>query len=211
MNESVERFSTGVRFFDKRLGGGIPPGGLLALVAPAESQSELLFEELVRAQPMWYLSTICSDEDELREILDPTGNQAKDLTVDHVTPAELLEDTASFVSRIEPGSGVLIDTVNGLEAAPGEQYLAFLNELKRELRAANSFAVLHGLADDPTPAGRPLTLKRADDIWRLELAVSDEVVTRLVIPKSRDYRVLTEPVRLELVNEVVVDTSRNIA
>lgn len=62
LSQPVERFSTGVRFFDKGVGGGIPAGGLLALVAPASSQSELLFEELVRAQSVWYVSTVCSDE-----------------------------------------------------------------------------------------------------------------------------------------------------
>lgn len=211
MSPTDERFSTGVRFVDKRLGGGIPAGGLLALVAPAGSQSELLFKALASAETVWYLSTICTDEDELREIVDPTGDRAHDLTVEYVPPEALIDDPAAFADDIPPGTCVVIDTVNGLEAAPGEDYLAFLNRLKARLRATGSIAILHGLADEPIPEGRPLTLKRADHIWQLELAVSDELVTRLIIPKSRGYQVLTEPLQLELVDEVNVDTSRNIA
>lgn len=211
MSQSVQRFSTGVRFFDKRLGGGIPAGGLLALVAPASSQSELLFEELVSAESVWYLSTVCDDEEELRDIVDPDDERGDALSVDYVPPEALVEDPAAYVSAIEPETCVIIDTVNGLEAAPEEDYLAFLNGLKRQLRAADSIGVVHGLADEPTPQGRPLTLKRADHIWRLELAVTDELVTRLVVPKSRGYQVLTEPLQLELIDEVNVDTSRNIA
>lgn len=211
MSPTDDRFSTGVRFVDKRLGGGIPAGGLLALVAPAGSQSELLFEELASAETVWYLSTICSDEAELREIVDPSGDRAQDLAVEYVPPQTLIDDPAAFVADIEPGTCVVIDTANGLEAAPGEDYLAFLNELKSRLRATDSIAILHCLADEPIPDGRPLSLKRADHIWRLELAVSDEIVTRLVIPKSRGYQVLTEPLQLELIDEVTVDTSRNIA
>lgn len=211
MSPADDRFSTGVRFVDKRLGGGIPAGGLLALVAPAGSQSELLFEALASAEPVWYLSTICSDEDELREIVDPTGDRARDLTVEYVPPRTLIDDPASFVEEIRPESCVVFDTANGLEAAPDEAYLAFLNTLKARLRATGSIAILHCLADEPIPDGRPLTLKRSDHIWRLELAVGDELITRLIIPKSRGYQVLTEPLQLELVDEVNVDTSRNIA
>lgn len=211
MSPADGRFSTGVRFVDKRLGGGIPAGGLLALVAPAGSQSELLFEALASAETVWYLSTICSDEDELREIADPTGDRARDLTVEYVPPATLIDDPSRFADDVEPETCVVIDTANGLEAASDDAYLAFLNTLKARLRATDSIAILHCLADEPIPDGRPLTLKRSDHIWRLELAVADELVTRLVIPKSRGYQVLTEPLQLELVDEVNVDTSRNIA
>lgn len=211
MSGTGQRFSTGVRFLDKRLNGGIPPGGLVAFVTPSDSQSELLFEELVGAQTVWYLSTFCSDEDELREIVSPADGRSTDLTAEYVHPNDLLENPAEYTEQINPETFVVFDTVNSLEAGPTNQYLDFLNQLKKQLRAMDSIGIVHCLADEPKPESRPLTLKRADHIWRLELAVSDRLITRLVIPKSREYQVLTEPLELELVDQVVVDTSRNIA
>lgn len=211
MSQTEKRFSTGVRFLDKRLGGGIPAGGLVALVTPAGSQAELLFKELVSAQTVRYISTVCSDEDELRENVSPREGSPENLSVEYVTTETILDDPATHIESIEPGSFGVIDTVNRLESAPEEQYLSFLNDLKERLRETDSIGILHGLTDKPTPKNRSLTLKRADHVWQLELAVSDRLITRLVIPKSREYQVLTEPLELELIDEVLVDTSRNIA
>lgn len=211
MSSSEDLFSTGVRFLDKRLGGGIPAGGMIALITPAGSQSELLFEEIAGEQSVWYLSTMVSDEDELRDIVSPREGTPHDLTVEYITTEKLLEDPTSYIGNIDPESFVIIDTVNGLESTNASQYLSFLNELKEHLRANDSVGILHGLTDEPTPEERPLTLKRADHVWQLELAVSDRLITRLLIPKSREYQVLTEPLELELIDQVVVDTSRNIA
>jgi hypothetical protein len=107
---------------------------------------------------------------------------------------------------------VVIDTVNGLERAPAETYLAFLNAVKRRMREGNGFAVIHCLKEEPTPDNRALTLKRADHVWDLRVSVnSSDISTVLCITKSRVNQILSEPLPLELSDEVRIDTSRTIA
>jgi len=98
------------------------------------------------------------------------------------------------------------------ESAPRKEYLALLNALKRRLRAVDSIAVVHCLTGQRDPTHRPLTLKRADHVWRLQHArETDELATTLVVPKSRDGETITEPITMEIADRVQIDTSRNIA
>lgn len=213
MDESKPRFSTGVRFLDMELGGGIPAGDMVALTTPPDSQSELLFTELARMQDLLYVSTICRDEDELEEWIEPSGyDQGTDVTVAHVAPEELLADPDVLLEKIEEGSCLVLDPMNGLEAAGRDRYLTLLNDLKERLRETESIALIHCLKEEGDLERRPLTLKRADHVWHLRQTVeSEEIMTTLLVPKSRGNQALTEAISIELADEVKIDTSRNIA
>lgn len=212
MQDTDARFSTGVRFLDMELGGGIPVGDLVALTTPPGSQSETIFREIGRSQPLQYVSTICSDEDELRTWVEPSADTASgDLSVGYVPPETLLDDPSAFVEEIQPGTCLILDPVNVVEASNWKQYLAVLNALKRRLRDAESVALLNCL-DDATPDNRSLTLKRADHVWQLNQTVeSEELSTTLLISKARGSNVPNEAISIELAEQVRIDTSRNIA
>lgn len=212
MGESTGRFPTGLRFLDKQLGGGLMPGGMLALVSPTQSQAELLFRELAGERPLLYVSVLSPDEAELREMIDPTGEGAVDLGVAHHDPDTVLADPESFVAELPDDAFVVIDAVNGLERAPAETYLGFLNAVKRRMREGDGLAVVHCLKEERIPDNRTLTLKRADHVWDLRVSVdSSEISTVLRITKSRENQILAEPLPLELSGEVRIDTSRTIA
>lgn len=212
MAASTDRFPTGLRFLDKQLGGGLIPGGMLALTAPAQSQAELLFQEFARERPLLYVSVMSPDESELREIIDPAGEGTVDVDVAYHDLDTVLADPEAFAAELPGDAYVVIDTVNGLERAPTETYLAFLNAVKRRLREGNGFAVIHCLKEEPAPDNRALTLKRADHIWDLRVSVdSSDISTVLCITKSRENQILAEPLPLELSDEVRIDTSRSIA
>lgn len=211
MGTGEDPFPTGLRFLDQRLGGGIAPGGLLALTSPAGSQVELLFQELASEHSLLYLSLFSDDDGELTEIVDPTGDEAVDLEVAHRESGAVLEDPTALADIVPEESYVIVDAMNELERAPFEQYLAVLNALKRAVRAKDALAILHCL-DDESPQNRSVTLKRADHVWNVRVSIDrSEITTELLITKSRENQILAEPLPLDLSEEVRIDTSRTIA
>lgn len=213
MDAPNRRYSTGLRFLDSRLDGGIPAGKLVTLTAPAGSQSELLLYYLATSQPMLYVSIANPTEAELRAAMDATTITAPvDLEFTHVTPQELLADPDHHFARIRPETFVVIDPVDGLERAAYDQYLSFINQLKQRLREVDSVGVFHALDTEPMPENRRLTLKRTDYVWQLEqIVLSREISNRLLVTKARGGRALSEPIPLAISDHVRVDTSRRIA
>lgn len=206
------RFSTGITFLDRVLDGGIEVESLVALTAPPGSQSELLLDQFVRTRPSLYVSTV-RPEAEVREHIARQDAETPDLTVLNPAPDDLLAAPEQVTSQVPPESYVLVDTVDGLESADRGRYLAFLNDLKARLRETDSVGVLHCVAgDSPVPPLRDLSLNRADQVWQLQvLTLSRDIKTRLLIPKVRNGRALTEPIDLLMTDRVRVDTSRRIS
>lgn len=205
---ATRRFSTGAQFLDFRLGGGLPAGRLLVLLAPPDAQSELLLHSMASGRRTHVFSTISPDAWEFGQGF-ATGPPAS-LSFEHVPPAGLHDAPAE---HLEPPmeSYLIVDADKGLET-DREGYLAFLDALKARLRETESVGVLHLPDDADPPALRSLTLKRADQVWRLEQRVeSREIKTRLLVTKARGTRALTEPIPLILTDRIHVDTSRRIA
>lgn len=213
MTTSHRRYSTGLRFLDSQLDGGLPVGTLLVITAPASSQSELLLFHLATSQQMLYVSTTTSAEVEHQLAIEESAiTSPVRLEFSHMTPEEMVTDPESFFTRIQPESFVVIDPIDGLEQAVEDQYLSFINALKHRLRETDSIGVFHGLDTEPIPDARRLTLHRADTVWRLEqLVLSREIKTRLLITKARRGRALSEPISLVVSDRVRVDTSRRIS
>lgn len=206
------RYSTGLRFLDARLDGGLPVGSLLAVTASASTESELLLYHFAASQPMQYLSTTNPAEVELRSAIEDSAVPSPvELEFVHRPPEEVLADPESTLSAIPPESFVVVDPIDGLERVGTEQYVSFLNALKRRLRETDSIGIFHGLDTEPIPDARRLTLHRADAVWRLEqLVLSREIKTRLLVTKLRRGRALSEPISLVLSDRVRIDTSRRI-
>lgn len=200
-------FSTGLSFLDRRLDGGIPVGGLLAITAPPASQSELLLRKLAAQRETRYVSTTCPNEDELRERFDHAG----EVSVAHETPADVLDSPESLADRIPSESFFVLDGVTGLETADRDRYLAVLNAVKARLREQESAAVLHCPRAERDLPQRWLTLERCDHIWRLEVKTGPQDITyRLLLTKARGQQVIETPLPLELGETVDIDTSRSI-
>ena len=210
MTATERRFSTGLPFLDRKIGGGFVPGDLLALTAPPASQAELLVAQFLSARRTTYLSTV-REVEEIRAWADATTT-AEGLTVQTTTPEALLDDPDDALDSLEPESFLVIDTVDGLETAPRDRYLEFTTRLKRRLRETDSVGVLYCTDQHDNPPRRGLTLNRADTVWQLEvLVLSREIKSRLLITKSRNGWALTEPIPLLLTDRVQVDTSRRIS
>lgn len=204
----TNRLSTGSEVLDRQLEGGLPPGTLVALTAPPDTQSELFLQALAGERQTVYLSPV-RPADEVTETLDLPHSE---LTVLQKEPETILTEPEESFKQIDAHSNIIIDPMNGFETGQRRQYIDFLNALKEHLRTTESVALLHCIDAETNPTLRSLTLNRADLVWRLQLSVTTLTVdTRLIISKFRDGKALREPIKLRLTDSVQIDTSRDIA
>lgn len=202
---------TGIEVLDRRLDGGVPAGSTVALTAPPASSAELLLYELTAARPATYLTTIRSAaavQDALRATPSTTGEP----TVRSVADGEVIDQARRSVGQLTEGDSLIIDPIDPLEARDETRYVGFLNDLQNRLQNTQGYAVVHCLDDEHNPANRRLTLHAADIVFALETEVrGSSLVSRLTVPKNRGGAAITEEIKLELVDRVAVDTSRDIA
>lgn len=211
MEGAKRRYSTGLTFLDRELDGGVEVGGLVALVAPPTSQSEVIVRQLMSVNRTCFVSTT-RPEDEVRDWLTGHGVADVDWTVTTVDPAELRSDVEAATADLTPESLLVVDPIDLVEDAPTAEYLAFLDDLKARLRETDSVGVVHCFSEEPPSKQRQFTLHRADQVWEVQVMVlSREIKTRLLITKSRHGRALTDPIHIVLTDRVQVDTSRRIS
>jgi hypothetical protein len=87
-----------------------------------------------------------------------------------------------------------------------------MNEMQNHIFNTGSLAVLHCLTGHQIPRLRDATEHFADVVFQLDTTVAgDDVENRLAIPKFRGGRAPSDVIKLDLVEEVSIDTSRDIA
>ncbi|MDQ2048995.1 transcriptional regulator [Natronolimnohabitans sp. A-GB9] len=207
----VGRLETGIDVLDRKLDGGLPPGCIVAYTADPASQSELLLYELTAARGTLYLTTERSD-DAVRHAIDASPSAVGNPTVRHVTGDEPLEEATRLIGALPDGANLIVDTMDALERTDTDAYVDFLNDLKTQMLETGSIAVLHCLKGAGEPDNRTQTYHAADAVFDLRTATAGtELENHLTIPKFRGGGQPTEAIKLELVEEVAIDTSRDIA
>ncbi len=214
---ATNRLTTGITMLDRELEGGIPPGRMLSLVAPPETQSELIVKEMAVSRPTVYISTFRPEweiREELHDHLQKTEDEGlidNDLEVSYVDPERLLADPMEYIGNLPKGSNLIIDSINEFELEDRRRYVEFLNTVKEVLWDTGSVGLFYGIEEATDPPARSLTLKRSDLVWQLQRSVrTNEIQTSLLISKFRGGKALTEPVKLVLTDDVQVDMSRDI-
>ncbi len=207
----MSKLATGIDILDRQLEGGIPSGSIVALVAPPSSNAELLLYQLTAPRQSLYLSTVRSAaavRDGLRATNAPTG----DPTVRELTGAEVLDQANRAIGRLDEEMTLLIDPLDPIEQREYSRFVAFMNDLQTHLQNTGGFAVLHCLDDGHDPDHRRYTLHAADVVFDLQVELrGSSLVNRLTIPKNRAGSPIPVEIKLELVDEVAVDMSRDIA
>ncbi len=207
----MDSLETGIEVLDRRLGGGLPAGSIIALVAPPASSAELLLYELTAARETLYLSTVRSSaavRDAFEATRAPTGNPV----IKGLDGSEVLDQANRAIGRLSEDQGLIIDPFDPIETRNETRLVNFLNDLQTHLQNTNSYAIVHCLKDEYHPANRRLTLHAADLIFDLETEVrGNNLVNRLTVPKNRAGQAIPDEIKLELVDRVAVDTSRDIA
>jgi hypothetical protein len=129
-------------FLDRRIGGGLIAGCLLALTAPPPSQSELLLRRLVRTRGTLYVS-LTRPAPDVERWATMENRSGPDRTVLEATPPGLARRESPLEESLGPECFVIIDRANGLDNAERAPYLAFLDRLETLLHETDSVGVLH--------------------------------------------------------------------
>ena len=207
----AQRLPTGISVLDRELGGGIPAGSIVLLKADPASQSELFLYELTAVRGTLYLTTVRSDqavEDAISAAKTRTGTPS----VRDVGGDAPLDRANRLMGTLPEESTLVVDVIDALERYDRSRYRRFLNELQTTMVNTGGIAVLHGLKGEDIPSHRDLTEHVADVVFDLRTKItSAEVENRLVVPKFRGGKALSEPIKLQLSEEVRIDTSRDIA
>jgi KaiC/GvpD/RAD55 family RecA-like ATPase len=206
------RLPTGIDVLDRKLEGGIPAGSIIALKAEPASQAELLLHELTATRGTLYLSTGRSDQ-AVQDGLERSPSQTGNPTIRHVgTDGEPLDQAQQLIRALPESANLIIDPADVLERRDEDRYMNFLNELQTQMVNTGGLAFLHCLDGDDPPRNRDASQYVADVVFDLQTRLNgEELENRLLVPKFRGGGALTEAIKLELTEEVAIDTSRDIA
>lgn len=204
------RLSTGIGALDRKLGGGIPPGSIVSLSAPPASQSEQFLSDLTEIRRTLVLTTRRPRE-VVERSLSATSTRPEHIAVREIGPNAPLEEIHSLLEPIDGETNLIVDPLDPLEQTNEARFVAFFNAFRSKLASTDSLAILHCLDGTTVPPHRDLTLYMSDVVFELSTAVrGDRLENRLLVPKFRGGYPFDEAVKLELTNEVGIDTSRDI-
>lgn len=207
----ADRLQTGIDVLDRKLEGGIPAGSLVALAAPPASQAELFLYELTATRGTLYLS-LDRMSDAVSESIDGAPTRTGNPTVRDVPGEAPLDNATKLVSALPESSNLILDPINVLERQEPPRYRNFMNDLQNHIYNTDSLALLHCMAGADVPTLRDTTMHMADVVFELTTEVKgDRVENKLAVPKFRGGRALSDVIKLELADQVSIDTSRDIA
>lgn len=208
----TSRLRTGIDVLDRKLDGGIPAGSIVVLSAHPSSQAELFLYELTATRGTLWLSLNRTAE-AVQDSIENTPTETGDPTVRHISGEAPLDNAGKLVSALPETSNLIVDPVDVLESQePPSRFRSFMNDLQNHIFNTNSLAVMHSLDGRSVPPLRDTTEHFADVVFSLKTDVSgDDVENRLAIPKFRGGRAPSDTIKLDLVEEVSIDTSRDIA
>lgn len=208
----VNRLRTGIDVLDRKLDGGIPEGSIVALTADPASQAELFLYELTATRGTLWLS-LDRTATAVQASIEQTPAETGDPTVRHISGEAPLDNAGKLVGALPETSNLIVDPLDVLEAQePHSRFRAFMNDLQTHIVNTGSIAILHCLDGQQVASLRDTTEHFADVVFQLDTKVAgDEVENRLAIPKFRGGRAPSDVIKLDLVEQVSIDTSRDIA
>jgi KaiC/GvpD/RAD55 family RecA-like ATPase len=203
---------TGIDVLDRKLGGGLPAGSMVVLTAAPASQAELFLYELTATRGTLWLSLDRTAE-AVRDSIENTPAKTGDPTVRHISGEAPLDNAGKLVSALPETSNLIVDPVDVLESQePPSRFRSFMNDLQNHVFNTDSLGILHCLDGRSVPPLRDTTEHFADVVFHLSTDIDgDEVENQLAIPKFRGGRAPSDIIKLDLVEEVSIDTSRDIA
>lgn len=206
-----QRIPTGVSALDRNLGGGIPTGSLLTLIAPPKSQAEVFLYTLSARRDTFYITTERS-RGAVRNAFGRVPDAPEIPQIEAVDADDPLDNAADLIKQIPEEALVIIDTINILEEADSARYRRFLNQLQTHMINTGGIAVLYGIDGRSTTENRDSTLNMTDIIFSLRTEITEnEVINTLSVPKFRGGTALEDTLKLRLRDGVAIDTSRDIA
>lgn len=203
----MTRLQTGVLDLDRSLNGGIPAGSLVVVRSDPATQGEVVLKNLAQQRGTLFFSTLRQSHS-VREWLD-----TRELEVEYTGMETPLESVTKQMSLVDDEANIIIDPVNILEEEEYMAYVSMLQQLKDHLVNTGSIGVLHVLEDENEGSMvRTTTMEMADMVWDVTSErKGNEISTHLNVMKCRSGVLPDKVAKVELSDEVSVDTSRDIA
>jgi KaiC/GvpD/RAD55 family RecA-like ATPase len=187
----VERLGTGLAAVDRALGGGVPAGRLVAVVAPASVSAEPLLYAAAGANPARYLAALRPRTTVERDL----AAHGVEATVEAVEGDALLDSPAAHLDGLDR-SVLVVDPVTEAEQGERRAYRDFLDAVGRACRMTDSVAYLHCVETTPPTLRRDLSLSLADLVFDVDLRAGGAVGTRLTVTKAGGCRLPERQFRL---------------
>jgi len=236
IQETVNR-TTSISVLDRSLGGGLPSGSVVYLMADPKSMAEIFLYQFTTARKTYYfknerrpayvLQNIKSFGFEASniefvdiyseyymtpqgEIVDSVGNEFVDNKI-----VEFIEyNLKKILMTQEDDVNVVFDSFSfylNLNINPGtiKRLISIINEITKK---KNCLTLLYGLKDTHDKSLENEILKSVDVIFDIDLVKrSDKISNQLSIPKMRGKVQNTEIIKFRVENGIQIDTSKDIA
>ncbi|MEA1908944.1 MAG: ATPase domain-containing protein [Euryarchaeota archaeon] len=230
--------STGIAVLDRNLNGGLPAGSVVYMSVDSKSMSEVFLYQFTQARKTYYITTgrrpryVAWDVQNMGydisdvtfidayseyyttaqgDLVDNVGNEYVDKQI-----TEFMINTLRNI-QIEEELGdinIIIDTISfflGLNVNTGE-IKKLMNVIYETTKETNGLAYLYGLKETHNPALENEIINSCDAVFDVELhRGSDEVISRLTIPKIRGRTPVTDLLKFRIGDGIQIDTSTDIA
>ncbi len=230
--------STGIAVLDRNLNGGLPAGSVVYMSVDSKSMSEVFLYQFTQARKTYYITTgrrpryVAWDVQNMGydvsditfidayseyyttaqgDLVDNVGNEYVDKQI-----MEFMINTLRNI-QIEEEFGdinIIIDTISfflGLNVNTGE-IKKLMNIIYETTKETNGLTYLYGLKETHDPALENEVINSCDAVFDVELhRGSDEVISRLTIPKIRGRTPVTDLLKFRIGDGIQIDTSTDIA
>jgi len=230
--------STGIFILDRNLGGGLPSGSVVYLSGDPESMSEIFLHQVTQTRKTYYVTTgrrpmyvaqniqsMGYDMSEITfidiyseyyltaqgELVDNIGNEYVD--------NQIIDFMIYNLQNIETeeefnGANILFDTFSfflNLNVNVG-QIKKLMNVIYETTKELDGMTYLYGLKNTHDRALENEIINACDVVFDIELLrSSDEIVSRLSIPKIRGMAPITGMLKFKISDGIQIDTSTDIA
>ena len=230
--------STGIAVLDRNLEGGLPAGSVVYMSVDSKSMSEVFLYQFTQARKTYYITTgrrpryVAWDVQNMGydisnvtfidvyseyyitaqgDLVDNVGNEYVDKQI-----TEFMIDNLRNI-QIEEELGdinIIVDTISfflGLNVNTGE-IKKLMNVIYETTKETNGLTYLYGLKDTHSPSLENEVINSCDAVFDVELyRGSDEVMSRLTIPKIRGRTPVTDLLKFRIGDGIQIDTSTDIA
>lgn len=230
--------STGIAILDRNLGGGIPSGTVVYLSADSKSMSEVFLYQFTQTRKTYYIVTgrrpryVARDIQNMKydiskitfidvyseyyvtehgDLVDNVGNEY----VDNQVIEFMVYNLQNIQTEEESDDiNIIIDTFSfflGLNVNIG-QIKKLMNVIYETTKETGGLTYLYGLKDTHDRALENEITNACDAVFDVELyRGSDEIVSRLSVPKIRGRSPVTEMLKFKIDKGIQIDTSTDIA
>jgi len=230
--------STGIFVLDRNLGGGLPSGSVVYLSGDPESMSEIFLHQFTQTRKTYYVTTGRRPTYVAQNIRSMGYNISKITFIDiyseyYLTAhGELVDNTGNEyvdnqiidfmiynLQNIETeeefdGANILFDTFSfflNLNVNVG-QIKKLMNVIYETTKELDGMTYLYGLKNTHDPELENEIINACDVVFDIELIRnSDEIVSRLSIPKIRGMAPITDMLKFKISDGIQIDTSTDIA